>query len=106
MVILKKKRKTRIPAVLKALVWNTYVGEDIGSTLCPVCNKHKITQLTFHCGHVISEAKGGQCKLDNMRPICIKCNLSMRTMHMYDFKHTYFGNDQTITPSCDIPILE
>ena len=41
---------------------------------------------SFHCGHVISEADGGPTTVDNLRPVCATCNLSMRTQNMEKFK--------------------
>ena len=41
---------------------------------------------SFHCGHVISEAMGGPTTVDNLRPVCATCNLSMRTQNMEKFK--------------------
>ena len=85
-----KPKKKTIPKALKASVWITYIGKDIGSTKCPCCNTHEITQLSFDCGHVIAEALGGKTTLENLRPICSKCNKSMRTTHMDEFKKQFF----------------
>ena len=86
-----KKRKKAIPKTLRQAVWNTYIGDSIGKTKCPVCQCHDITQLNFHCGHVIPEAEGGPTQLDNLRPICASCNLSMGKKNLYKFKDRYFG---------------
>ena len=86
-----KPKKKTIPKVLKDSVWITYIGKDVGVTLCPCCNTHEITQLSFDCGHVIAEALGGKTTLENLRPICSKCNKSMRTMHMDEFKSQFFS---------------
>lgn len=86
-----KPKKTRIPAVLKTHVWNKYIGEDLGKAKCTCCKLSDITQRSFHCGHVISEASGGSTSLDNLRPVCSSCNLSMGTMNMDEFiaKHKF-----------------
>ena len=89
-----KYRKATIPHALRRTVWNTYIGEDIGSTECYVGCKTKITQLTFECGHVQAESMGGLLTLDNLRPICSSCNKSMGTKNMHDFMKIYgFKND-------------
>jgi 5-methylcytosine-specific restriction endonuclease McrA len=80
-----KKRKTYIPKV-----WDTHIGKHIGSTLCTVCNNNEITQLDFHCGHIIAEAEGGETSVNNLMPICASCNLSMGRKNMHVFKNTYF----------------
>ena len=77
---------------MKIAVWNTYIGEDIGKTKCMICNINDITQMNFHCGHVVAEAKGGKTTLNNLRPICSTCNLSMRTMNMFEFRMKYFAS--------------
>lgn len=84
-----KTPKKAIPKAMKRLVWDVYIGEDIGRALCTCCNHVYIRQIEFHCGHVIAEALGGQINIDNLRPICAQCNLSMRTMNMDEFKKMF-----------------
>ena len=84
-------RKKYIPKSLRIAVWNRYIGEEIGCTICPVCKTNKISQLNFHCGHVIAEAKGGPTNIDNLRPVCAQCNLSMGKKNLMAFKEMYFG---------------
>ena len=86
-----KQRKTRIPASLKKLVWNTYIGESVGSSKCLCCNYSMIQQIDFHCGHVVPEAKGGPTTVENLRPICAQCNLCMGTNNLEEFKRKYFN---------------
>ena len=85
----KKTHKSTIPKAMKRLVWDTYIGEDIGRALCLCCNHSYIRQIEFHCGHVIAEANGGKITLENLRPICAQCNLSMRTTNMDEFKKMF-----------------
>jgi hypothetical protein len=82
-------RRTNIPAAVRRTVWNTYIGEEIGSTECYVGCKTKITQMTFECGHVEAESKGGLTIVENLRPICSSCNRSMGTRNMQDFMKTF-----------------
>lgn len=84
-----KKRKKSIPAALKRKVWNKWVGEEIGKTKCLCCQLTEITQMSFHCGHIIAEANGGHLKMDNLKPICSSCNSSMGTTNMDVFMNTY-----------------
>ena len=79
-------KKKYIPAALRRLVWHTYIGESIGRAPCTCCEVTLISQLSFHCGHVISEKDGGSMSIDNLRPICQNCNSSMRTKNMFAFK--------------------
>ena len=50
------------------------------------CCKHQdIRQIEFHCGHIIAEKNGGTTTIQNLRPICAQCNLSMGTKDMNEF---------------------
>jgi hypothetical protein len=86
--IKQSKPKKSISASLRQKVWNQYIGLSVGETLCKCCNTNIISQLRFHCGHVIAEACGGETTLENLRPICEKCNLSMGTQNLNDFAQT------------------
>lgn len=82
---LPKYKKRSIPAALKRKVWYTYIGEEHGKGQCYCCQTSVIHQLSFHCGHVLSEKNGGDLTLQNLRPICQNCNSSMGTMSMNEF---------------------
>lgn len=84
----KKTKKKAIPSTIKKLVWNTYIGEDIGKAKCVCCKSTDITQISFNCGHIIAESKGGETKVSNLKPICQNCNSSMGTKNMNDFMLT------------------
>lgn len=87
-----KYKKQPIPINLKKTVWNKWIGEEIGKTNCMCCKVTSITQLSFHCGHVVAEAKGGKLHVDNLRPICGQCNSSMGTTNMNEYIEKYgFG---------------
>jgi 5-methylcytosine-specific restriction endonuclease McrA len=40
----------------------------------------------WHVGHIIAHANRGKDTVDNLRPVCISCNLSMGTENMDAFK--------------------
>ena len=82
-------KKKSIPLSLKALVWNKYIGEEKGIGLCQCCRKNIIKQISFHCGHIISERNGGSTTLSNLIPLCQTCNLSMGKQNMNDFVKKY-----------------
>lgn len=85
-----KRRKAYIPKTLKKKIWERHIGKHIGSSLCSVCNHNEITQMDFHCGHIVAEADGGSTCESNLIPICAKCNLSMGRKNMRQFKEMYF----------------
>lgn len=79
-------KKKRISATLKRLVWNKAFGEIVGLAPCVCCRLTMVSQLSFHAGHIVSEANGGKTTLDNLVPVCQSCNSSMGTTNMDIFK--------------------
>ena len=73
----KKKRKQPIPKAIREQVWVKYIGKRFCSK-CYIswCN-NDISVFDFHVGHNIPESKGGKLTVNNLRPICARCNLSM-----------------------------
>lgn len=72
-----RKRKTAIPARLREAVWTTHMGR-IFEGKCKVswCDNN-ITVFDFQCGHDVPESRGGETTIQNLFPICARCNLSM-----------------------------
>jgi hypothetical protein len=70
---------------MKRLVWNVHIGEDIGKAKCLCCKATEITQMSFNCGHIISEYNGGETIVSNLKPICQNCNSSMNSQNMDEF---------------------
>jgi hypothetical protein len=87
-------KKKSIPLSLKALVWNKYIGEEKGIGYCQCCRKNIIKQISFHCGHIISERNGGSTTLNNLIPLCQTCNLSMGRHNMNEFVKKYGFHDE------------
>jgi len=85
-----RKKKT-IPKHVKTIVWDTYIGADKAIAACCCCLFTEISIRNFHCGHVISEANGGDLTIQNLRPICAPCNLSMGKRSMNEFTKEFFG---------------
>jgi len=52
---------------------------------CPVswC-QNTITVFDFQSGHNIPESKGGKTDLENLIPVCGRCNLSMGNQYTID----------------------
>jgi len=94
-VILRNQiRKKNIPKTLKRMVWDKYIGSDVGKAKCMCCKHQEIRQIEFHCGHVVAEANKGPTNIDNLRPICAQCNLSMGKMNMDLFMKTFMTNQK------------
>jgi len=80
------RQRKSVPKIIKDLTWQRWIGDDIAKAKCLCCGVNEIKMNSFHCGHVISEADGGPTTVDNLRPVCATCNLSMRTQNMEKFK--------------------
>jgi len=70
----KTHKKKAISKKLKDEVWNKYIGSDIPKHKCMSCKLTTIDCRDFECGHVQAESRGGSQDIDNLRPICRKCN--------------------------------
>jgi hypothetical protein len=81
-----KHKKKAIPKVVKDLSWNKWVGEDVAKCKCLCCGVNEIKMSSFHCGHIIAEAHGGLTSVENLKPICAACNLSMGSENFDAFK--------------------
>ena len=84
-------KKRAIPKHIRTLVWNKHIGADNANAKCISCKEERIDCRNFHCGHVLSESKGGDLTITNLRPICSHCNLSMGTRSMNEFTLEFFG---------------
>ena len=81
-----KPKKKSVPKVVKDLVWSKWIGDDIARHSCMCCEVNIIKMNSFHCGHIVAESNGGATSVENLKPICAACNLSMGTDNFDDFK--------------------
>jgi 5-methylcytosine-specific restriction endonuclease McrA len=72
----------KISKKLKSEVWIHWF-KDTETATCP-CGTI-ITKNDNHCGHILARSKGGKTIVDNLRPICISCNLRMKTRNLNDY---------------------
>jgi hypothetical protein len=79
------KQKDLISPVVRYTVWNTYCGRENNISKCLCCDATEIIATSFHCGHVQAENNGGKITIDNLRPICKKCNSSVGTTNMLEY---------------------
>lgn len=77
--------KQKIPLALREQVWLLYLGDRHFKQKCMVswC-ENLITPFSFEVGHNLAESKGGATELNNLRPICAKCNRSMGSEYTID----------------------
>jgi 5-methylcytosine-specific restriction endonuclease McrA len=81
--------KETIPKRIRELVWTTNNSETFSTKCFVTWCENKINVFNFQVGHDIPESKGGTLDIDNLKPICSNCNLSM-------------GNKYTITEWCKL----
>jgi 5-methylcytosine-specific restriction endonuclease McrA len=77
------KKKKRIPAALREQVWIQKAGRVFETKCKTTWCQNMITVFDFQCGHNIPESKGGETNLDNLEPICGRCNLSMSNVYTF-----------------------
>lgn len=72
-----KYKKATIPKAVREQCWLKVFGESFKEK-CYIdwCN-NEITVFDFHVGHDKPESEGGTLNIDNLKPICARCNLSM-----------------------------
>ena len=75
-------KKARINQALRRAVWNG------SNKCCNVCKK-TLEEGDFECGHIIAESEGGPTTLSNLTVLCNKCNKSIGTENVNDFKKRY-----------------
>ena len=91
----KKYKKKPIPTALREAVWITKCGRVFEHK----CNVHWcpniMTAYDFQAGHNIPESKGGPTNMDNLIPICGRCNNSMGDRYTIDEWNLILGGHQT-----------
>jgi hypothetical protein len=74
---------------VKKIVWTQWCPGDDNKGNCFCCLKIILkSEMNVEFGHIISKFKGGEYTIDNIRPICIKCNRGeggMHKMNMYEY---------------------
>jgi len=74
----KPYRKQNIPKAIREQCWIKSFGKETFEHKCYVtwCD-NLINPFDFHVGHDKPESKGGTLDVENIKPICARCNLSM-----------------------------
>ena len=73
----KKRKKRKIPFKLRQQVWLNTNGKNYECKCFVDWCSNTIDVFNYQVGHDIPESKGGTLSLDNLKPICSNCNLSM-----------------------------
>lgn len=75
------KKKDTIPKALREQVWIQNFGRVFEHKCFIQWCSNKITVFDFHVGHDQPESKGGETVLQNLKPICSRCNQSMNCFY-------------------------
>jgi 5-methylcytosine-specific restriction endonuclease McrA len=78
-----EKRKA-IPKALREEVWRRYIGTTYESKCTIGWCTNKITPFDYEVGHNIPHSKGGSTIIENLKPICSRCNKSMSDTYSID----------------------
>ena len=76
--------KTTIPKALREQVWIKHIGKKYDSKCFIHWCQNEMDVFNFHVAHNIPESKGGESTLENLRPICARCNLSLGNNYSID----------------------
>jgi hypothetical protein len=77
-------KKKAIPQALREAVWIHYCGRVFSKKCTVEWCENMMTVYDFQAGHNIPESRGGETTLDNLKPICSRCNLSMGDRYTID----------------------
>jgi 5-methylcytosine-specific restriction endonuclease McrA len=77
-------RKKAIPKALREQVWLKEYGDTFTNKCLVHWCSNEVSPFNFHVGHNIPESQGGLTTIDNLFPICSKCNLSMSNNYTID----------------------
>ena len=80
----KGNERVSINKHLRKLVWSKRNDDNLNG-MCYVCEQ-RLEYDNFECGHVDSVNNGGKTELNNLEPICRKCNNDMGVVNLEDYK--------------------
>ena len=70
-------KKATIPKAIREQCWIKTFGQKFKHSCYISWCENEISVFDFHVGHDTPESKGGTLSVDNLKPICARCNLSM-----------------------------
>lgn len=87
-------RKKKIPKAVREAVWVKHVGKHFEYKCLTHWCPNKMTVFDFQTSHNIPESKGGSMELDNLYPLCGRCNQSMGSQYTYTEWSNIFNCDK------------
>jgi hypothetical protein len=77
-------KKQKIPKALREAVWLQHAGHLFQHKCFTTWCLNTITVFDYQTGHNVPESKGGPTTIDNLIPICSRCNLSMGNTYTFN----------------------
>ncbi len=77
-------KKKPIPKALREQVWISSFGKVFEHKCYINWCSNTIDVFSFESGHNIPESKGGLTVLENLKPLCSRCNKSMNDKYTID----------------------
>ncbi|AYV86939.1 MAG: hypothetical protein Sylvanvirus15_1, partial [Sylvanvirus sp.] len=74
-------RSSYIPKALREQIWLHHFGHVFQHRCWVTWCSNVITVFNFQCGHDIPKSKQGLTSLENLFPVCARCNLSMSNVY-------------------------
>ena len=91
---LRKHKKKKIPKAIREQCWVKTFGKKYKSKCYVYWCKNEINVFDYHVGHNIPESHGGTLAINNLFPICARCNLSMSNNYTI-MEWSQMGKDNT-----------
>jgi 5-methylcytosine-specific restriction endonuclease McrA len=86
-------KKKNIPKAVREQVWLASYGKTFENKCKIKWCANVINVFDFQCGHNIPESKGGQTVVENLIPLCSRCNQSMNNIYSID-EWNKFGKEK------------
>ncbi len=80
----KVEKRKNIPCALREQVWIKHFGKTFENKCSIKWCSNIISVYNWECGHNIPHSKGGQTVLENLVPLCSRCNKSMNDNYTID----------------------
>jgi len=87
--------KAKIPKALREQVWLRHRGQVYEAKCTTDWCQNRMTVFDFQVGHCVPESKGGATTIDNLVPLCSRCNLSMGNQFTTQEWSRQFANRRT-----------
>ena len=93
-------KKATIPKPIKMEIWRIHCGETFEHACCISFCNNRMTPFDFEAGHIQAEAEGGEVSVENLIPICSKCNKSMGKKHLREWEQEHVPDREVCSAVC------